>query len=80
MGSRQHLFGEPVPCLHFYYWLLADAGVVLYCHIDDQPRVVLLLLVALAMHTTFVVEQPHGSLLPSHARWDWFMNRVCKAS
>ena len=43
------------------------------------PRLVLLLLVMLAKHATWIIEQPHGSLLPKHARWDWLVNQVCKA-
>ena len=40
---------------------------------------VLLLLVVLANHGTFLVEQPRQSLLYRHVRWDWFVNKVAVA-
>eukprot|EP00439_Symbiodinium_sp_Y106_P048346 s238_g6.t1 len=43
-------------------------------------RMVLLILVMLAKQTTFVVEQPTGSLLFRHNRWEWLVNRVAVAS
>ena len=45
-----------------------------------RSRLVLLLLVILANHATFVVEQPRQSLLYRHFRWDWFVNQVAKAA
>ena len=45
-----------------------------------QPRVVMLLLVILANHATFVIEQPRQSLLFRYSRFEWFANRVCRAA
>ena len=42
-------------------------------------RLVLLLLLALACHTTFVIEQPGQSILGRHRRWEWFVNRTVRA-
>ena len=39
-----------------------------------------MLLVALAMHTTFVVEQPFQTLLKRNHRWEWFTNTVARAT
>lgn len=44
--------------------------------IAPRPRIVLLGYVILAMHSYFVVEQPAGSLLKKHHRWERFANRV----
>ena len=41
-----------------------------------DPRIVLLGYVILAMHSYFVLEQPAGSLLKKHHRWERFANRV----
>ena len=34
----------------------------------------------LAKQTTFVLEQPRGSLLFRHNRWEWLVNRVAVAA
>ncbi|CAE7495841.1 unnamed protein product [Symbiodinium pilosum] len=39
-------------------------------------RLVLLILLMMAKHTQWVVEQPSQSLLPKHHRWDWLVNRI----
>ncbi|CAE7251682.1 unnamed protein product [Symbiodinium sp. CCMP2456] len=46
-----------------------------YCLVS---RLVLLLLLVMAKQSTWVVEQPHQSLLKSHARWDWMCNQVVR--
>ncbi|CAE7435198.1 unnamed protein product, partial [Symbiodinium necroappetens] len=46
-----------------------------YCLVS---RLVLLLLLMLSRHCTWVVEQPIHSLLPSHRRWEWMCNQVVK--
>lgn len=42
-------------------------------------RLVVLLLICLATHSTFLVEQPEGSkdVFPHHPRFSWFTNRIC---
>jgi len=42
-------------------------------------RLVVLLLISIATHSTFVVEQPEGSkdVFPYHPRFSWLVNRIC---
>ena len=51
-----------------------------FLHLSFSIRMVLVLLVVLSVHATFLVEQPHGSLLPRHPRWEWFTNTICRAT
>ena len=46
----------------------------------SSARLVLLLLLVMAKQCTWVVEQPHQSLLKTHKRWDWMCNQVVRAS
>lgn len=43
-------------------------------------RVVLILLISLAVHAIFLVEQPDGSgdVFPLHPRFNWLCNRVAR--
>ena len=41
-------------------------------------RCVLLILLILSKHGAWVLEQPQGSLLSEHPRWQWLCNRVAK--
>ena len=58
---------------------LAMDGFVRVCF---GRRVVALLLISLATHATFLVEQPQGStdVFPNHPRFSWLCNRVCYVS
>ena len=49
-------------------------------HLIAYLRMVLVLLVVLSVHATFLAEQPHGSLLPRNQRWEWFTNCICRAA
>ena len=41
-------------------------------------RCVLLILLILSKHGAWVLEQPEGSLLTEHPRWQWLCNRIAK--
>ena len=45
-------------------------------------RLVLLMVLILAVHSIFLLEQPRGSeqTLPYHKRFAWFTNTVCYVS
>ena len=43
-------------------------------------RCVLLMLLVMCKNGAWLLEQPAGSLLASYHRWDWFCNRIAKAS
>ena len=34
----------------------------------------------MARHCAWLLEQPHGSLLPAHFRWQWLCNRIARAT
>ncbi|CAE7424690.1 unnamed protein product [Symbiodinium sp. CCMP2456] len=51
-------------------WVSSNYGLV--------SRLVLLLLLMLARHCTWMIEQPVHSLLKKHQRWQWMTNRVVK--
>ena len=40
---------------------------------------VLLLLLIVAVHAVFLIEQPRGSddVFPYHERFSWFVNKIC---
>ena len=55
--------------------------ICVYMYVSQQQRkhcvrMVLPILVLLSKQCTFVVEQPHQSLLYRHRRWEWLANRV----
>ncbi|CAE7653684.1 unnamed protein product [Symbiodinium necroappetens] len=41
-------------------------------------RLVLFLLLVMARQCTWIIEQPHQSLLKTHPRWDWMCNQVVR--
>ena len=42
-------------------------------------RVALLILVASYRGARWLLEQPHGSCLSDHPRWDWLMTRISES-
>lgn len=58
-------------------------NMYIYMHDLNQletSRLTILLLLSLAVHATFLVEQPSGSddVFPNHPRFSWFCNRVAR--
>ena len=46
----------------------------------SDPRLTLILLLAMSKNLTWIVEQPQHSLLQRHKRFEWMMNHVCYAT
>ena len=56
--------------------LIGRIVYAILCRVCFKPRLVALLLVILAKHCIFVVEQPANSLLCKHRRFDWLINKI----
>ena len=57
-------------------WLAITMGYWFLAHLR-KPRVVLVILILLANHCIWVLEQPRQSLLAHHKRFNWLVNHVC---
>lgn len=55
-------------------WLTIIRG---YWDMIWKPRLVLVILILLANHCIWVLEQPRQSLLAHHKRFNWLVNHVC---
>lgn len=68
--------------LIFWVYALGSSHLVASCLItliNAIGRLVVLMLISIATHSTFVVEQPEGStdVFPHHPRFSWLANRIC---
>lgn len=55
----------------------ASLKIIYYSHFPPPLRITLLCMVIVAKHCYFVLEQPLGSLLFRHRRWEAFCNSTC---